>query len=261
VPRFTTDDEVELQYEVWGEGDPTLLYLPSWGSTLEFMRWTEPLIAEGIRVVAYELRGTGHSDRPTPSDHNYSVERLAADAVELADSLRPARLVVLTGYEAGHHGVRLAAERPEQVAGLVLAQPLLAPVADRPMQVMWEELIARGMSYALRSVADLGLSNLPEDERARFARSLEGHIDADVLLAMWRSLDVTDSRPFLDSIRCPARVLSGTLDIAIPIKWSARVAERLPKGELVTIDGAGSTIPATHADAARATILELIRRL
>lgn len=135
-------------------------------------------------MVAYELRGTGRSDRPVPTDDNYTVERLAADAVGLADSLQPGPLVVLAGFEAAHHGVRLAVERPGRVAGLVLTGPMLAPVAERPMQVMWERLIARGMSYALRSVADLALSNLPDEERERFARSLEGHVDSDVLLTM-----------------------------------------------------------------------------
>jgi hypothetical protein len=80
--------------------------------------------------------------------------------------------------------VRLAAERSRDVAGLVLTQPLLAPVADRPMQVMWERMIDRGINYALRSVADLVFSNRSEAEREDFAPSLEGHVDAEVLLAM-----------------------------------------------------------------------------
>jgi non-heme chloroperoxidase len=261
VPRFTTDDGVELHYELWGAGEPTLLSIPFWADSVESMRWLEPLGAEGLRVVAYDRRGTGRSDRPSPNDDNYTVERLTADAVGMADSLETGRLVAIAGFEAAHQAVRLAAERPGQVGGLVLMGPMLAAVAERPMQVMWERLIARGMSYALRSVADLALSNRPDEERERFARSLEGHVDADVLLAMWRSIDVTDSRSFLDRVRCPAVVLSGTRDIAIPPEWSKRVAERLPEGRLVEIGGAGASLPATHADEARTAILDLIRGL
>jgi pimeloyl-ACP methyl ester carboxylesterase len=261
VPRFTTDDGVELHYEVWGSGEPTLLSIPSWGDSVESMRWIGPLATEGISVVAYERRGTGRSDRPPPDDENYTVERLAADAVGMADSLESGRLVAIAVFEAAHQAVRLAAERPDRVAGLVLMGPMLAPVADRPLQVMWERMIARGMSYALRSVADLALSNRPDEEREVLARSLEGHVDSDVLLAMWRSIDVTDSRSFLDRVRCPAVVLSGTLNIAIPPEWSRRVAERLPQGRLVEIDGAAALIPATHADEARAAILELVREV
>jgi len=65
----------------------------------------------------------------------------------------------------------------------------------------------------------------------------------------------------LDRVRCPARVLSGTLDIAVPLEWSAHVAERLPSGRLIEIEGAGTTIPATHAAEARAAILDLIGEL
>jgi pimeloyl-ACP methyl ester carboxylesterase len=261
VPQFVTDDGVQLEYEVWGDGETTLLHLPGWISSIELMRWIEPLTSDGIRAAAYELRGTGRSDRPTPSPDNYSIERLAADAIGVADSLQPCRLVVLAGFEAAHHAVRLATARPEEVTGLVLTQPLLAPVADRPMQVMWERMIARGINYALRSVADLVFANLPEEERQRFARSLEGHVDSEVLLAMWRSIDVTDSRDFLDRITCPACVISGTLDLAIPLEWSARVAERLPKGRLVRIEGAGSAIAATNPGQALGAIQDFIRGL
>ncbi len=261
MARFTTDDGVELEYEVLGEGETTLLQLPQWANSLEFMRWTEPLTSEGIRVAAYERRGTGRSDRPEPSGDNYTVERLTADALGVADMLQPGPLVVLAAFEAAHQAVRLAADRPGQVVGLALMGPMLAPVADRPLQVVWEGLIDRGMSYALRSVADLALSNLPDEERERFARSLEGHVAGDVLLAMWRSVDVTDSRSFLGSFHGPALVLSGTADIAIPREWSARTAERLPNGRLIEIDGAATTIPATHAAEARAAILDLVRGL
>jgi non-heme chloroperoxidase len=126
VPRFATDDGVELHYEVWGAGEPALFSIPAWADSVESMRWLEPLTAEGIRVVAYDRRGTGRSDRPASTDGNYTVERLTADALGLADSVEAVRLVALAGFEAAHQAVRVAAERPGQVAGLVLVGPMLA---------------------------------------------------------------------------------------------------------------------------------------
>ena len=155
-----------------GEGEPIVLLLPNSISTLESMRWAEPLTAAGVPVVAYELRGTGRSDRPAPTTTTARIERLAADAIGFAESLVPQQLVVLSGFEAAHHAVRVAVARPAQAVGLVLAGPMLGPVRRRPMQVMWEGLIAKGMSYALRSVADLALALRPEEERAAFARSI-----------------------------------------------------------------------------------------
>ena len=184
---------------------------------------------------------------------------MSTDAIELADSLGLERVVALAGYDGAHQAVRFAAERPNRMSGLALIGPLLAPVADRAMQVMWERLIARGMPYALRSVADLGMANLPEDERTRWAQSLEGHVGADVLLAMWRSTALAESRPFLDRVRCPAVVLAGELNLAIPVQWAARVAERLPQGRLVEVKGAGVATGLTHAAQAREAILELAR--
>jgi pimeloyl-ACP methyl ester carboxylesterase len=261
VARLVTDDGVGLCYEICGRGDPTLLYVPAWSDRLESMSWIEPLAEHGLGIVAYERRGTGRSDRPKPSDDNYTVERLAEDAIALADNLDSRRLVPLASYDAAHQAVRLAAERPGLVVGLVLIGPLLAPVAKRPMQVMWEGLITRGMGYALRSVADLGLADLSEHQREQWAHSLEDHIDADVLLAMWRSTDVAESRPFVDRVRCPTIVLASQRDLAIPLQWSARAAERLPNGRLVEISGAGGTTMLTDPAEMHAAILEFTRDL
>jgi pimeloyl-ACP methyl ester carboxylesterase len=260
VPRFVTDDGVALSYEIWGEGEPTLLYVPAWSDSLEFMHWIEPVAEHGVGIVAYERRGTGRSDRPEPSDDNY-VERLAADALAFADNLGCQRLVALASYDGAHQAVRLAAERRGLVVGLVLIGPLLAPVAKRPMQVMWEGLIDRGMRYALRSVADLGFPDLPEQVREQWARSLEGHIGADVLLAMWRSTDVAESRPFVDRVQCPSVVLASQRDLAIPLQWSRRAAERLPDGRLVEIAGAVAGMALTDPAEIHAAILEFTRDL
>jgi hypothetical protein len=48
-----------------------------------------------------------------------------------------------------------------------------------------------------------------------------------------------------------------------PLEWSARIAERLPKGRLVKIEGAGAaaSIPITHAADLRATVVDLIQGL
>lgn len=261
VPRFITDDGVGLHFEIWAEGDPTVLYVPSWADRVEEMRWIQPLAACGVGIVAYERRGTGHSDRPPPNDDNYTVERMTADALGFADSLARERLVALAEFEGAHQAVRVAAQRPDLVAGLVLMGPMLAPVATRPMQVMWEELIANGMSYALRSVADLAMQDLPEHERDHWARSLDGHVDAEVLLAMWRSIDLAESRPYLEKVRCPGLVLAGEHNLAIPVEWAARAADRLPNGRLVEIRGAGSAMRITRPAEVRAAIRDFVRDL
>jgi 3-oxoadipate enol-lactonase len=261
VPRFVTDDGVALSYEIWGEGEPTLLYVPAWSDSLELMRWIEPVAEHDVGIVAYERRGTGRSDRPEPSDDNYTVERLAADALAFADHLGCPRLVALASYDGAHQAVRLAAERQGLVVGLVLSSPLLAPVAKRPMQVMWEALIDKGMGYALRSVADLGFADLPEQAREQWARSLEGHISADVLLAMWRSTDVAESRPFVDRVQCPSIVVASQRDLNIPLQWSRQTAERLPDGRLVEVAGAVGATALTKPAEIHEAILEFTRDL
>src|SRR6478672_1939682 len=80
---ITTDDGVRLAVEVAGQG-PGLLLVHGFGGAKEDFSDHVPALARDHTVVVFDHRGHGASDNPT-DPAAYSLERLAADIVHVAD--------------------------------------------------------------------------------------------------------------------------------------------------------------------------------
>jgi pimeloyl-ACP methyl ester carboxylesterase len=110
-------DGVALAVREWAGRGPAVVCVH--GLTANHTSWA-PLaeaLAPEFRVVAYDLRGRGESDKPAAG---YGLEPHARDLVALLDSLG-LRRAVLVGHSLGAHvALRFAATRPERVRRLVL---------------------------------------------------------------------------------------------------------------------------------------------
>lgn len=127
-------DGVGLGYEVFGDGDTTVLLLPTWTIIHDrFWKMQVPYLSRFYRVITYDGPGNGRSDRVTDADR-YGADAYAADAAAVLDACGVDRAVVVGLSLGGQYGVRLASLHPERVTGLVLigpALPLAPPVAER----------------------------------------------------------------------------------------------------------------------------------
>ena len=81
---FVERDGVKLHYEVYGSGEPTVLLLPTW-SIVHSRHWKMqiPYLSRHCRVVAFDGRGNGRSDRPA---EGYGEREFAADALAVMDA-------------------------------------------------------------------------------------------------------------------------------------------------------------------------------
>src|SRR5690242_8376844 len=118
------------------DADPVLLLHgePSWSYL--YRRMIPILAAAGHRVVCPDLVGFGRSDKPTEiGDHTYArhVEWMRA---AMFDALDLDRVTVVGQDWGGLIGLRLAAEHPERVARIVVANTGL-PTGDLPMPDIW----------------------------------------------------------------------------------------------------------------------------
>ena len=81
---FVERDGVRVFYEVYGEGEPTALLLPTWSIVhSRFWKFQVPYLARHCRVVTFDGRGNGRSDRPEGAEA-YSIDEFAADALAVA---------------------------------------------------------------------------------------------------------------------------------------------------------------------------------
>src|SRR3954467_12908063 len=91
---YVERDGVRLHYEVYGSGEPAILLLPTW-SIVHSRHWKMqvPYLADHARVLTFDGRGNGASDRPPDG---YEEREFAADALAVMDATDTDRAVLVS---------------------------------------------------------------------------------------------------------------------------------------------------------------------
>ena len=251
-------DGVRVFYEVYGKGEATILLLPSWEIT-HSRAWKGqiPYFARHARVVTFDRRGNGRSDRPQEV-HAYDRRATADDARAVLDHVGVEQAVVVSWCGAGED-LLLAAEHPERVSGLVLIAPdllLTADPADEEGPFPFDEepeTLAEWAKWNRR----YWLRDWPGFLDYFFAEMFtEPHSTKQIEDAMGWGLETTpevilrgmDAAWLNDpetalrlcaQVRCPALVLQGSADAIVGPARGAAVAAAIPGARLVTLEGSG----------------------
>lgn len=120
---FIERDGVRVFWERYGDGEPTVLLLPTW--TLVHSRcWKAqiPYLARHFRVVTFDPRGNGRSDRPT-DPALYDEREFALDALDVMDATGTASAIAVGWSRGAQRLLLLAAEHPERIDGAVFVGP------------------------------------------------------------------------------------------------------------------------------------------
>jgi pimeloyl-ACP methyl ester carboxylesterase len=116
--RYVDTGELRLHAVVGGEGPPLLL-VHGWPETWYAWRLLMPILARDFEVIAVDQRGIGLSDKP---EDGYDTGTLASDLVGLMDALGHQRFAVV-GHDTGFAiGYALAADHPDRVDRVALAE-------------------------------------------------------------------------------------------------------------------------------------------
>ena len=134
---YVEREGVKLHYEVYGTGEPTVLLLPTW-SIIHSRHWKMqiPYLARHCRVLTFDGRGNGRSDRPATG---YAERDFAADALAVMDATATDVATIVSLSLGAQRGLLLAAEQPDRIGGAVFicpAVPLGTPLA--PRAVPWD---------------------------------------------------------------------------------------------------------------------------
>jgi pimeloyl-ACP methyl ester carboxylesterase len=114
---------VRLYYEVFGSGPTTILLMPPW-AIVHSRTWKMqvPYLARHFRVVTYDARGNGRSDRPASPD-DYADAELAADAVAVLDATGTETAFCVGLSRGAGDLLRFATEQPARVRGAIFVCP------------------------------------------------------------------------------------------------------------------------------------------
>ncbi len=240
-----TSDGVTVAYTVTGSG-PTLIGLPSVPFSNVMAQWrTAPLqaayrrLAEEVRVVLYDGRGTGLSQRNVT---DLGLEATLRDLDAVVEQVAADRFALLGYYFTALTAVAFAARHPERVTRLVLFGGALRG----------EELAATPDNQALLTLADRDWDFFI-DSTARtwmgWSRAQDAHVVADAFRSattpsVWRAtleaLRTIDILPFVGSVTAPVLVLHRQGERQLPLDTSRRLAEALPNGRLLPLEGSAA---------------------
>jgi pimeloyl-ACP methyl ester carboxylesterase/predicted glycosyltransferase len=116
---------VRIAYEVFGDGEQTILLLPPWAIVhSRFWKLQVPYLARHFRVVTFDARGNGRSDRPESAEE-YGPRVTAQDALAVLDAAGVADAVIVCHCAPSSAALLLAADHPERVRGAFFMSPAL----------------------------------------------------------------------------------------------------------------------------------------
>ena len=123
VEGLVERDGVRIHYEVYGDGGPTILLLPTW--TIVHKRiWKMQIayLARHHRVVTYDGPGNGRSDRPSDAGP-YAQAAQVGYALAVLDASGTERAVVVGLSKGANWALQLAADHADRVLGTILFGP------------------------------------------------------------------------------------------------------------------------------------------
>ena len=127
---YVERDGVRTYWERYGEGETTIFFVPPWAIVhSRVWKMQVPYFARHFRVVTFDPRGNGRSDRPLDAEA-YAEAEYAADALAVLDASETDRAVVVTLSMGAQRSLLLAQHHPDRVEGLVVigaAVPLAEP--------------------------------------------------------------------------------------------------------------------------------------
>lgn len=227
-----------LRYALSGAGNETLVLVHEAGGCLESYEEVLPGFERDFRVLRYDQRGFGFSEKV----RELTFETVVADLAALLDALNIAAPVHVAGCAMGaDFSVGFASRHPGRVAKLVLASPNIGSNAERGKRsVERAALVEReGMRAAVDASHDLSYpENLRALDRERFRRYQSRWIcnTPASFTASARMMLAVDLTPEYVKIKAPTLVIGARHDTLRPPEKARRVADAIAGAKYVLAD-------------------------
>ena len=244
--RYTHSDDLNIAYQVTGAGDIDLVLVAGFVSHL-MLDWTERRHAHFLhrlgtfsRLIRFDKRGTGMSDRPGSLP---DLETRMGDVAAVMEAARSERAVLFGYSEGGPMSILYAATHPERVHALVIyssyARRLWAP--DYPWGFRPEERARYAVQLEQDWAWEADMRNMcpnADEQLARWwgerCRAATSPGAARALIEMASLIDVRD---VLGAVQAPTLVLHRRGDIDTHVEEGRYLAERIPGARFIELEG------------------------
>jgi len=245
--HFVRSDDAHIAWRTIG-GALDILFTPGFVSHLD-LRYRVRLIADfdaqlarGRRVITYDKRGVGLSDRVAQAP---TIEDSVRDMQAVLDAANSQRVILFAIGESGPAACQFAAQHPERVTALILYGTFAKGTRDdnyphmpsRKMHDTWQAHLIDNWG----GPASLGLfapshalDPMYRDAWARYLRSATTPGGMKSILKTMRDCDVRHALP---NIRCPTLVMHRTGDKLVDWRAGRDLAAAIPDSEFIALDG------------------------
>jgi len=240
---FMDANGVSLHYDLAGARGPSVVLMHELGGTLHSWDAVAPRLAGRHRVLRYDQRGAGLSEKVRTE---FTNDILVADFEALATQLNLAPpYSFVTVAAAATQALRFLEKHPDQVGALVLCNP--APGVDPSRAAALDERAAFAAREGMRASlpTTLSISYPPSlGDRAAYEAYLGRYLANDPVCFGFgfRALARTNMLHMLPQVRCPAMVVAGRHDTVRPHAGTAELAKKIPGARFELIE-AGHFMP------------------
>ncbi len=241
--RYAKSGQVHVAWQAFGEGPVDLVMAPGFVSHIEnywteprFARWLERL-GQGCRVVLFDKRGTGLSDRVPELP---AMDERMDDVRAVMDAVGIDKAALFGISEGGSLAAFFAACHPEKCSALVLYGAFARFTDWIPTEQDLENLFDYiDRDWGSGESLPLFAPNYADDRMlkewwGRFERLGADPGAAIALMRMNSQIDISQALP---SIRVPTLVLHRTGDTTINIRGGRELARLIPNARLVEFPG------------------------
>lgn len=256
---------IELYYEVHGEGRPLILIS---GLGYPLWQWHKmvPCLAEYFKVITFDNRGVGQSDKPAGA---YTAQMLAADTVGLLDALGIDKAIVAGHSMGGFIAQAMTLDFPQRVEKLILCStnfggPHHVPVTPEGMKVLTDvasDALTRFKNGLVVSTAPGWAEKNPEMIakwiKWRVANPVElGPYQSQLAIGLGLLPAAAAFETKLPAINIPTLILFGEHDKVVPPANAELLSKQLSNSQVVIFPNAGHFFPIEIPEAASRAIIE-----
>jgi pimeloyl-ACP methyl ester carboxylesterase/predicted glycosyltransferase len=248
-------DGIGIGYEVFGQGDRTIVFAPAWALVCSrFWKAQVPWFAQRFRVITWDAPGSGRSDRPEdPRQYRRDVR----DGLAVLDATETERALMVGLSIGAATSLFTAALHPDRVAGVVTIGPTIPELVDdhpwretefeddlgddgwaRFSRASWRRDYPGFVEHFVREMLPEPHSEKPVDDCIGWGLDAGREVLERTMDAPRGYETRAEAEALVGGVRCPVLVIHGDDDRITPLACGERVAE-LTGGELVVLEGAG----------------------
>jgi class 3 adenylate cyclase len=252
--RYAWNGDLALAYQVVGQGRVDLVYFPSFVSNVEW-NWESPRyrrmlerLSSFARLIVYDRRGWGCSDRLSPGDLP-ALETHAEDVAVVMEAARSSKAALFAWSEGCVIACLFAATFPDRVSALVLYNGFASYTKNE--DTPWKSDDQEWELFSDHVLRAWGTRELAEEMTRNDAPSVLGDArelewlvrymrlsaGPGTIRAEWRNFAAWDIRAVLPSIRVPTLVLQRIDHPGLSIEEGRYLASRIPDARLVQLPG------------------------